>query len=109
MSGSDSTTAARIAATITALMRLDMIVRPFFPLDFVKDFLHCADRRRQGFSYLVGQSHSRADVGWLARDDEGAARAAAHRGEHREDLVRCQAVRVHDSVGRGRLLGLDLE
>src|ERR1700731_2623925 len=108
MSGSDSITAAMTAATTTALMRLDSIVRSF-PLDFVKDFLYCADRRRQGLPYLVGQSHARANVGRLARDDEAAARAAAHRGEHREDLVGRQAVRVHDSVWCWHVVGLDLE
>src|ERR1700742_4341100 len=109
MSGSDSITAATTAAMITALMRLDSIVRSFFPLDLVKDFLHCADRRGQGLPYLVGQSHSRAHVRRLARDDKAAARAASHRGEHRENLVRCQAVRVHDPVWLLHVRWLDLE
>src|ERR1700730_6198415 len=109
MSGSESITAATTAAMTTALMRLDSIVRSFFPLDLVKDFLHCADRRGQGLPYLVGQPHSRAYVGRLARDDKAAARAAAHRGEHRQDLVRCQAVRVHDPVWRWHVLRLHLE
>jgi hypothetical protein len=87
---------------------LDSIVHSSFPLDLVKDFLHCADRRRQGLPYLAGQSHARANVGRLARDDEAAARAAAHRGEHREDLVGCQAVRVHDPVWGWHVVGLDL-
>src|ERR1700733_6241406 len=103
MSGRDSITAAMTAATTTALISLDSIVYTFFPLDFVEDFLHCADRRRQGLPYLVGQSHSRAHVGWLARYDKAPARAAAHRGETREDLIPRPAVRVHYSVRRGRV------
>src|ERR1700761_392813 len=96
MSGRDSINAARTAATTTALIILDTIVCPFcFPLDLIKNFLYCADRRGQCVPYLVGQAHPRTHVGWFARDDEAAPGAAAHRGEHREDLVRRQAVRVH--------------
>ena len=87
MSGSAETTTAATPATIVTLISVDSIVRPlFFPLDFFKYLLHCADRRRQGLPYLVRQSHSRAHVGGLARDDEAAARAGTHRGEHREEL-----------------------
>ena len=73
MSGSDSITTARTAATTAALIILDTIVCTFFPLDLIKNFLYCADRRGQCVAYLVGQAHSRAHVGWFARDNEAAA------------------------------------
>src|ERR1700722_19976563 len=106
MSGSDSITTARIAAMTAALMSLDTIVCSFFPLDLCKDFLYCADRCRQGLLDLVRQSHSGTHVGRLARDDEAAAGTAAERGEHREDLVRGQAVRVHHPARRRQVVGL---
>src|SRR5579863_3458164 len=77
MSGSDWITAVRIAATIAALISLDTIVRPFFPLALFKDLLHRPDCRGQGPPHLIGQSHPWAHVGRLARDDQAATRPSA--------------------------------
>src|ERR1700748_3824421 len=97
MSGSAETTTATIPATTATLISVDIVVRPLFPLDLFKDLLHCADRVRQGPPHLIRQPHPGTHVGGLARDDKAAPWAAAHGVEHREDLVRCEAVRVHYS------------
>lgn len=93
MSGSGETTTVTTPATATALISVD-IVRPVLPLDRFQDLLHCADRMGQGLRYLVRQSHPGSHVGGLARHDEAPARAAAHGVEHREHLVRCEAMRI---------------
>src|SRR5215468_2404083 len=105
MSGRAWITSATTPATIATLISVDIVVRSLFLLN---DFLHRADRRRQGPQDLLGQPHPRADVGWLARHDKATPGTAAHRGEHREDLVWCQAVGVHHPAGLGDVFGLDL-
>jgi hypothetical protein len=101
MSGNDATTTATTPATTATLISVDICIVPLFPVDLVflldlfKDFLHCADRVRQGIPYLIREPHPGTHIGRLARDDETAPGAAAHRVEHREHLVRCEAMRIH--------------
>src|ERR1700744_5299456 len=109
MSGSAETTTATIPAMTATLISVDIAVRPLFALDLFKDSLHCADRVRQGLPYRLRQPHPGTHVGGLARYDEAPPWAAPHRVEHREDLVRCEAVRVHYPGRRGRTRRLDLE
>ena len=62
MSGSAANTAAAIAAMTPTLISVDIAVRPLFLLDccclldLFNYLLCCADRRRPGLPYLVGQS-----------------------------------------------------
>jgi|ERR1700722_9341853 len=99
MSGSECTAAASTATITAAVISLNAIVCTFF-LFFKRgpfeDFFDRTDGVWQCRQYLSRQSHSIAHVGRLAGHDEAPARVAAHRGEHPEDVVRCQAVRVDD-------------
>src|SRR5690348_3499843 len=108
MSGSDETTTATTPATTANLISVD-IVRLLFPLALFQDFLHCADRVRQGLPYLVRQPHPSSHVCGFARDDEAPPRAAAHGVEHREYLVRCEAMGIHYPGRRRHIRRLDLE
>src|SRR6185437_6077580 len=115
MSGSAVATTAMTPAATATLISVDIAVRPLFPLelafslDLFKDLLHCADRMRQGHPDLVRQPHPGAHVGGLARHHQATRRSAAHRVEHREDLVRGEAVRVHYSRGGGEIRRVDLK
>jgi hypothetical protein len=109
MSGSESITIARIAAMTAALMSLLSISGTVLPPVFPENFCYRADRVRQRSAHLVREPYSGAQVGGFAGHHQAAAGVSAHRGEHREDRVWCEVVRVHDRCAGGDLGGLHLE
>src|SRR5262245_55223563 len=109
MSGSEWITIARIAAITTTLMSL-LSISPTVPvLVLTENFSYRADRVRQRRAHLVRKPDSGAQVGGLAGHHQAAAGMTAYRGEHREDCVWCEVVRVHDRCGGGDLGGFHLE
>src|SRR5581483_6568774 len=105
MSGSEATTMASGAATIAAITIFFSICAP----SFCQDLLHRANGVRQSGRHLSRQPDARGHVGRLARHHDAAPGAPAHRGEHREDLIRRQAVRVHHRGSRSAVGRVHLE
>lgn len=109
MSGSESITIARTAAITAAVMSLLTTFGAFLLLCMSENLLYRLDRVRHRRPHPVRKFHAGAQVGGLARHDQAAAWVAAQRGEHREDRVGRQVVRVHDGHARDELRRVDLE
>src|SRR5215468_7776858 len=109
MSGSEWITIARIAAMTTTLMSLLSISPTVLVLVLSENFSYRADRVRQRRAHLVGKPDSGAQVGGLTGHHQATAGMTAHRGEHREDRVWCEVVRVHDRCAGGDFGGFHLE